>query len=327
MPVGGTTSGFGFRSQVATASQPTARVPVIPVPFETKLSRHRFALMQATLDCVRAPDADRASFGAALAQALDLMSEFHPLRDSVPDRFALAKVAMVALASCGQVMPGPLTPEISARLRPFIDSLAQPSVAGKDPLKLSQRNNHQLFGGVILLLWSGLVDADAHREEGLARIARFVATIDDDGLFPSETVRGASAAWYCNLAVMMLTTAQWIGRCQGQAPFEEEILRRAVTGLASVVAAPDRLHKSARANMYPHAEHGTNPFNLDMRFLHGYHSSRHYMTWVPIYCALYPGATLPDVLTGRMTEDLFPMGNEFCGGFADAIIPPVTTLT
>ena len=110
------------------------------------------------------------------------------------------------------------------------------------PLKLSARNNHLLLRAVVLALLSlrGGNDEAWRASEQLHR--RYLSSIDECGVPVEEAVRGASAAWYCNLAVMLMTSYRWIAvRCGRPVDGEERYLA-AVAALARVADDPTILH-------------------------------------------------------------------------------------
>lgn len=259
------------------------------------------------------------ALNAAFALLDRMPADTHPAQR----RFVTAKICFLAGSSL--ILSGAQGDDV----RPFAGHIAR-HVALADlaaapepdpsPLTLSARNNHLALRALALIVAAQVCDVPAHFIQGQALLDRYLSGMDARGLFEAEAVRGASALWYCNLAVMLLCAAAWIGRCSGLVLVPPDRLEQAVSGLAGVIADPARIHRLARRNMYPNPLHGADPARLDRGFLSGFHRGRHYLSWVPLYRALCPSADLGEIFAP--VGDSFPWGCEFIGGFADVLLHP-----
>lgn len=239
--------------------------------------------------------------------------------------FAQAKSLFLMLASCDLVG----LPVIEGVFAPLIAPFTSVTLTADDPLKLSHRNNHVLMKALAVGLSAALSGNVDQWHRARQQYEGYLASVQDDGMLPAEAVRGASAAWYVNLAIMLITRFQTLARAvEGNVPADErEVLHRAVAALGRILDDPSILHPFCRDNMYPHTQHGADPFRIDLGFTRGYHGSRHYLAWLPLYASLRctsPGCgePLPESL-GRLSSDNgdhFPRCSDFIGGFVDLMI-------
>lgn len=249
---------------------------------------------------------------AALTASQSLLARHIALQDqSVARRFE----AMRALLVLGRAVPA----HEDAR-RTLIDQARsigmdlEPDLPGDDALKLSLRNNHLLMQAAVLL---ALPEVNEGRELATHLTNRFMAQMTEDGMFPSELCRGASALWYANLAVMLLTTISALSQQDGAAPIVPPgVLGRAISGLGHALTFPPEVLWLARQNLYPQAGHGRNLTRPDTGFLVGYHRSRHYLAWVPVARKLLPDQAFPVEVS---PDDRFPLANDFIGGFSASL--------
>ena len=93
---------------------------------------------------------------------------------------------------------------------------AETSVAAEKSGELSARNNHRLLAEIVAMMWGELTGDTGAKERGLAAFRAALAGMDADGCLPNEAVRGASAAWYTNLAVMLMVSTAHLARQGGQ---------------------------------------------------------------------------------------------------------------
>jgi hypothetical protein len=193
-----------------------------------------------------------------------------------------------------------------------------------DPLKLSTRNNHILVKALVLGLLALRTDDATGWTRARGLYAGYLASLNEDGIPEQEAVRGASAAWYCNLAVMLLVRFQSLAVChEGEIVADEaERVISAVNALSRIVADPAQLYLWSRRNMYPHPNHGSDPFAIDLGFTRGFHRSRYYLAWIPLFEALHGSKTLPPILAGLTLSgsDYLPKCSEFIGGFVDLMV-------
>lgn len=258
------------------------------------------------------------TIGAVVRMLLDALPSSLAGHSGAPADFLACKTLFVLLASADLAEVD--LDEVAVRTTVARHCAVPPE--SRDPLKLSARNNHLLLRAVVLALLSlrGGDEEAGRASERLHR--RYLSSIDESGVPVEEAVRGASAAWYCNLAVMLMTSYRWIAARSGRPVDGEERYLAAVAALARVADDPAILHPWSRRNLFPHPAHGHDPFAIDLGFLGGYHSSRHYLVWIALFLEMQPATALPAALTTRWSgaPDYFPRGNEFIGGFVDALI-------
>ncbi|WP_171060738.1 alginate lyase family protein [Poseidonocella sp. HB161398] len=280
-----------------------------------------FGLMAAVHDHCAAPG-DPAPL-AARAEAILSALEAHVAPETGAEaEFLGARTLFAVLASADLAgLPG-----IAPRSAGLVGRFARAAPDGGDPLKLSTRNNHVLMKAAALGLYGILAEEPAAWAEARAGYARYLGSLSPEGIPVHEAVRGASAGWYCNLAVMLIVRFQSMAlRHEGSLPEAEAArLALAVGALGRIAGQPELLHPWSRRNMYPHPAHGTDPFAIDTGFLRGYHRSRHYLAWVPLFEALQGAEALPAAIAAaaRGSSDHFPKGSEFIGGFADLMCAP-----
>ncbi|MDP2081315.1 MAG: alginate lyase family protein [Pseudotabrizicola sp.] len=253
---------------------------------------------------------------AVCTLAADLLSQHLAAGDlTVPRRFEAMRALLVlgiAVAAADPARVGLVAQLLAAGLDQMPD---RPS---DDPLKLSLRNNHLLMQAAVLLSFPEVASGRAGATE---LTARFLAEMTDDGLFPSELCRGASALWYANMAVMLLTTIAALSDHDVVSP---NVLKRAIAGFGHALSLPPEVLRLARQNLYPQPGHGHNPTAPDLGFLKGYHRSRHYLAWVPLAQSLLPDTPLPVSVSA---DDQFPLANDFIGGFATTMVARIAHKT
>lgn len=281
---------------------------------ENWLERANFRLMLATQEACRTGD---PSIILPHVQSLTevLTGPLANVSGAARD-FAGAKSLFLVMASCdlAGAKPASVMPSL-------VTDFTQVAEDTGDPLRLSARNNHMLMKALAAGLYGAMTGQEVEWQRALGIYRRYITAIPDDGIPRAEAVRGASAAWYLNLAVMLMTRFQAMVRhIDGYVPQEEaDTLLAGVQALVRVIDDPSILHRWSRRNMYPHPKHVNDPFQIDLGFLHGYHRSRHYLAWVPLLEDLYGPDAVPAQLRRVIGEagDNFPKCNEFVGGFVD----------
>ncbi len=267
---------------------------------ETELHRVAFLVMQA---------AERGERLEVLLAKSEQLLKTLTVQDAltVPVRFATMRYLFVVGCSIDRR---------DASLRdPFLkllelQSLQTPVPASDDPMKLSSRNNHLLMQAAMLCVWPEVKGADKTIAE---LVERYLTDRLPNGLFPAELSRGASALWYSNLAVMLLTAIEW----HRKGSIEGTCLQTAVSGFETLLEDPSPWYSFMRRNLYSHPDHPTDPLQLDRSFLHGYRRSRHYLAWVPLMQELI-GAE--KVSISVPSDDFFPLCSDFIGGFTDKFL-------
>ena len=266
-----------------------------------------------------------AEIAAAEEQVLEVLEA---KASQVVTRFYAAKTGFVALTTAGLLRAQGAEPAVgSERFERMERTLLALGDASGNPLQLSARNNHRVMHALTLLA----LGAESGNAKAIARaddlITAYLTRLDEGGLPEPEAVRGASAAWYINTVLLMLTAYAHLappngGLAGSTTPQRlwDEIARIAVA-LDRAVADPATLHRYSRQNMYANPLHSSNPLDIDLGFLRGYHSGRHYMVWLHL---------LPDDLDAREllpgihairseTTDPFPYCNDFIGGYLDSL--------
>ncbi len=262
---------------------------------------HR-ALFDVMLAAYEAGDTD-----AAAAPVSELL---HWLKTDEAPKPAARFEAMRALFVLGvSLAPEAPSRNTAARLLTEFGLHALPPEPGDDPLRLSLRNNHLLLQAACLLAWPEMAGA---REAASLLTHRYLTGMDDAGRFPSELCRGASALWYSNLAVMLLTSIAFADQENAAPMVTPDTLARAIHGLADALRDPALIQAQARRNLFAHPDHGADPNQLDCGFLSGYRRSRHYMAWTVL-----AGEVLgPDAVPLAVPpDDRFPLCSDFIGGF------------
>lgn len=320
------------------AGFPGWRPPEPDLGCEAWLERANFQLMTLPWIAEMLADAAARQAHADRATALfDAQLAFLERRDDLvggpAGAFLAAKSLFASLTSASLLFQDAEARErfFAPRRRLYnrlVDRLPTDDNDAEDAVKLSRRNNHVLMKALTRACWGRLADRSELAAQAAAARATYQAKILDSGCFEAEVVRGASAAWYTNLAVMMLTTMSWIERCSG-APgdnpdHDAEILARAVAFLDRSIEQPELYWPHSRRNLYPHPNHSSSPMEIDFGFLRGYHSSRFYLTWLFQYKHLFDKekrAATPNIDRAiAQNADYFPKANEFSGGFIGLMV-------
>jgi len=294
------------------------------------LSDLNFLLMCLAFDCKRQaiPAQDAGGVLAIyLTHQSAIFSELQQGQAGPAQIFDLAKGFFVRVKTLQVVLKDDAPREIAAHsdYEKYLALLQPFDGTDHDPLKLSRRNNHQLLKSLCLLEIGGAVERAELFAPALNAVQRYLENVNDDGIAEVEAIRGASAAWYLNTAVMMITSIflslRDMDLSKSDFDFESGIstLKRMARALDNVLLAPHTIHHLSRLNMYPHPNHSTNPLDIDLTFLKGYHSGRNYLAWIPLYESLTDDHDSIHNLRAsyRASADYFPHCNDFIGGFVD----------
>ena len=281
-----------------------------------------FLLMAAALDH-RATDQSTmasATFERLFELLLKALPRVEPEKSPAATNFMLARCLFGALAAASDIQSRQLIDRGADLERLILPLFPKPPAERQDPLKLSERNNHLAMSALLALAWGKLTENSAYLAAAEEAVVRYASSIDANGVPVYEASRGASAAWYVNLCIMLLTTYCWLAGSGASGKVDPSVtsaLKRAVPFLNLAIQRPTILHGYAKQNLYPNPAHGSNPLRTDLGFLQGYHSSRHYLSWLPVYLHITNDQDGPAMLLQKWTEsrDLFPKGSEFSAGF------------
>lgn len=303
-------------------------------PDEAWLWHASYALMASAAAAVADPAGGGARFEALTAALLGSRTLDLPPDAPVPAQFVVVRTLAALVSGAGLACRTPAARAAFLGAHgAAIGDLVERQVGRRPPAdradRLSLRNNHALQRGLVLAAWGAFAaDAEAF-DYGLAAYRATLPTIGADGHLANEALRGASAAWYSNLAVMLMTTIAHIAAVQGVDLVRETAAGRglddAVGFLIAAIDTPALLHRHAARNLYPHPQHGTDPFATDLGFVDGYHRSRHYLAWVPVYANLAPDSRHLPALTAlyRRHTAYFPPVIEYAGGQVSAFVRPI----
>jgi hypothetical protein len=274
--------------------------------------------------------AEAAEILGGLIAATRRSPHFEPLAARpVAERFALVRLAFPLLVAIDAARREPgslrlLETEHGDWLTEIVTREANPD--NQKAGELSSRNNHALLAAAVNLVWAGITGEVGPRERGLQAFRAALAGMEENGCLPNEAVRGASAAWYTNLAIMLMVSIAHAAARPGVNLFEEKVcghsLDHAIGFLLAAIDEPDLLWSHSRENRFPHPRHGADPFQIDLTFLETYHRSRHYLAWVPLYLAHRGDGPHSDKLRQllRRSSALLPMINEFVGGAVERML-------
>ncbi|MBH0237516.1 alginate lyase family protein [Methylobrevis albus] len=311
----------------------TAPTPGAARPDEAWLWHANYALMTSAATAAVSPDG-AGRFTALTAALLGSHTLDLAPGTPVPAQFVVVRTLAALVTGAGLAFR---TPAARAKFLgahgAAIGDLVERQVGRLPPAgpadPLSRRNNHSLQRGLVLAAWGAFTGDAAAFELGLGAYRATLPTIGADGHLANEALRGASAAWYSNLAVMLMTTIAHIAAVQGVDLVRETVAGRGLDEAVGFVLAaidnPALLHRHAARNLYPHPQHGTDPFATDLGFVDGYHRSRHYLAWVPVYASLAPDSRHLPALTAlyRRHTAYFPPVIEYAGGQVFAFVRPI----
>lgn len=199
-----------------------------------------------------------------------------------------------------------------------LDRLRGPERPSTGRGEISGRNNHHYLRGSVDMAWGALTGDDASFRLGVAAYLDALHDMRPDGSLPLETRRRARALWYQRHAIASLVVIAEIAATQGVDLYDQAVdgknLHSAVRFLLDAIGDQERVADYAWEDQ---AASGRHHPAQDLSFLVRRGHGRHYMAWVEIYLARFPGRPesrrLLALLAG--TDPSFrPMVDDYAGG-------------
>jgi poly(beta-D-mannuronate) lyase len=308
-------------AHVGPAPQPVARLRALPDGPDN--ASEPFALAVMT-DAGAALAGDSAAT-ARLIRLLARWADAGALRGGGGERgganraYALDRTLLPTIVAFASVAGNPGMDAVTReRVRSWLGHLVEtrPRPGAGD---LTRRNNHHYLRGSVDAAWGALVGDDERFQAGVAAYLDALRSMRPDGSLPLETRRGARALWYQRHAIASLVVTAEVAANQGLDLYGRRVdgrdLHAAISFLLDAVEDPARVQPYATADDNPGLDQPPNVQDLSFLATRGH--GRHYMAWVEIYAARFPGRPESRRLMGllaRSDPGFRPMLDDYSGG-------------